>query len=270
LCAAAAAEEIELSLPDSQIGIASFRQGDAEGPPVLVLHGFLQTRNFSTVFRLAEGLAGEGYSVLSPTLALGISHRDRSLACEAIHTHDMETDVEEIRAWVSWLRERTGKDPLLIGHSSASVQLLAYLTRYPAAGVRAAALISLVPFGPGPTAQETPREEAMARQAVAAGRTGLGDYALSYCRRYVTDARRYLSYYRWTREVTADAIEQAKVPVFVIVGGNDRRIDATWLAKLERTSARLIFIEGANHFFDQQYEFELLDSVVGVLSDLAD
>jgi alpha-beta hydrolase superfamily lysophospholipase len=270
LAVASGAEEIELSLPDAHIGIASFRDGDADRPPILILHGFLQTKDFPTVFRLAEGLAGEGYSVLSPTFALGIDRRDRSLACEAIHTHDMQSDVEEIRAWVSWLRERTGKDPLLIGHSTASVQLLAYLTRYPADGVRAAILISLVPFGPGPTAQETPREADAARRAVDAGRTGPGNYALTYCRRYVTDARSYLSYYRWTRVATAEAIDRTKTPIFLIIGGDDKRIDASWLTMLERTKAGLIFIDEANHFFDHQHEFELLDSVLGVLSDLTD
>ena len=96
-------------------------------PAVLLLHGFLQTRDFPTVATLARGLRDAGYPVLSPTLSLNIPNRSQSLACEAIHRHSLDDDIGEIARWVDWLKSHGHRSIVLIGHSFGSLQLLAYL-----------------------------------------------------------------------------------------------------------------------------------------------
>src|SRR5512134_1452298 len=68
---------------------AEYLIGERSKPAVLLLHGFLQTREFATVATLARDLQDEGYTVLAPTLSLSIPNRERSLACEAVHRHSM-------------------------------------------------------------------------------------------------------------------------------------------------------------------------------------
>ncbi len=92
LCATTSGAErrVELEVAPGLTAAAAYWQGEADMPPVLIAHGFLQTREFPTVSRLAESLADFGYSVLKPSLSLGIDRRTKSLACEAIHTHSMQ------------------------------------------------------------------------------------------------------------------------------------------------------------------------------------
>src|SRR5512143_4272871 len=100
---------------------AEYLIGERSKPAVLLLHGFLQTRAFPTVATLARGLQDAGYSVLSPTLSLGIPNRTQSLACEAVHRHSLDADVAEISRWVGWLKAHGHHAIVLVGHSFGSL-----------------------------------------------------------------------------------------------------------------------------------------------------
>jgi len=114
---------------------AEYLAGQRNKPAALLLHGFLQTREFPTVDTLARGLQDAGYPVLTPTLSLDIPSRAQSLACEAVHQHSLDEDVAEIARWVSWLKSR-GHRSHLGRHSFGSMQLLAYLAARPDAAVK--------------------------------------------------------------------------------------------------------------------------------------
>lgn len=83
-----------------------YRNGDPGSRPCCYFMVFLQMHEFPTIHSLTEGLAGAGYSVLAPTLSLGLSHRKQSMACEAIHSHKMQDGSQEIAAWIAWLKAR--------------------------------------------------------------------------------------------------------------------------------------------------------------------
>jgi pimeloyl-ACP methyl ester carboxylesterase len=262
----AGSARIELQMPGGVIGEAEYWPGEADKPAVLILHGFLQTREFATVRRLAESLADEGYSVLTPTLTLGLSRRRQSLACEAIHTHSIQQDLSELRAWTAWLEARAGKPPVLIGHSTGSIQLAALLDEHRDVPVERAIFISLSHFGgdggPEPAAELWARAE---RQA-ASGDQAMHSYPLNYCRRYVTTAANLLSYLAWGKERLQSMLRDAAAPITLIYGDHDDRIDQQWLASLEAGGVVLRPIAGAGHFFDLAYEFDLLDEVVSALA----
>lgn len=248
---------------------ADYWPGEADRPAVLILHGFLVTREFSTVRRLAEALADEGYSVLTPTLSLGLNRRQQSLACEAMHTHSMEQDLAELRAWVHWLRERSGKAPVLVGHSAGGVQLAALVAGEPPVEAAGAILVSLSYFGEEQGAEEVARLRARAR----ADQAGLGEamrhYALTYCRSYVTTPANLLSYLDWDRDRLRQALLDSAVPVTVIYGDRDQRIDMAWIEQLGQGGVTVRAVAGANHFFDLAHEFDLLDEVMSSIEGLA-
>ena len=56
-----------------------------------------------------------------------------------------------------------------------------------------------------------------------------------------------------------------QVPLAVILGDEDARMDAQWLDDLTNSGIDLHLIPGASHFFDRQYEFDLLDEVEQLL-----
>ncbi len=265
---AAWAEIVTLRLEDKILATAEFRQGDPDKPALLMLHGFLQTRNFPTVARLADSLHELGFSVLTPTLSLGINSRASSLPCEAIQTHTLEAGVEEVGQWVLWLQQRGFADLVLLGHSAGSITEVAYLSQSPIAAVRHAILISLSYFGQGKAAFENPEDANRAQQDLADGKQDLDTYSLAFCRKYVAQPGDFLSYYRWSKEHTLKAMAQIPVPVTVVVGGGDDRMDKSWISELQTINAQVITVPGANHFFDQEHEFDLLAEVEEILDNL--
>ncbi len=249
---------------------AEYMQGDSAMPAVLLLHGFLQTREFITVRRLADSLHESGYSVLLPNLTLGINVRRESLSCEAIHTHSMQQDLREIANWIDWLEHRTHKQIVLIGHSAGSLQLAAYLNSRVEQPIQHSIFISLIAFGLGPVASETPEDKQRAYLDQQAAPGSLREYGLAYCKRYLTTPEHYLSYVYWDRATTLEAVSRIQSPISVILGGNDQRISADWADSLKKLDLDVIEIKGADHFFDHQYEFDLLETIEDVLGRLRD
>lgn len=265
LLAHAGSARMSLELPSGLTAESDYWPGEADRQAVLILHGFLQTREFPTVRRLAEALADEGYSVLLPSLTLGLDRRRQSVACEAIHTHSMQQDVAELRAWVDWLVERSGKPPVVIGHSTGGAQIAALLDTHRDLAVDQALLISLSYFGEeqGPDRHEQLR--ARARRDFAGNPEGIHSYALTFCREYVTGPAQLLSYLDWDKVLLNDALGRSPVPVTVIYGDGDRRVDHQWLEALRDGGVQVRSVHGANHFFDLAHEFELIDEVLDVI-----
>jgi len=261
-------------MPNGLLANASYLEGEPGRPAILILHGFLQTQDFPTVHRLADSLNEElDYPVLTPTLTLGISDRRSSLACEAIQRHDMEEAVSEIGAWVNWLKERGHRRVVLIGHSTGSVMIAAYLP-HAVPQVKYAILISLTHFGPG---QAVFRDEAnggvqRAREIVEKGEgKELGNFPIAYCRRYVTTAEKILSYYAWDETRVLEALARSPVPMAIIIGSEDHRMGTAWTSAIGRTpNVEVRIIGGADHFFDAEHEFSLLDAIDELLQGVTD
>jgi pimeloyl-ACP methyl ester carboxylesterase len=264
--AAAGSALVEMTLEDGRTAEAEYWPGETQLPAVLILHGFLATRDFPTVRRLAESLAEEGHSVLLPTLTLGLDRRRQSVACEAIHTQSMEQDIDELRRWVGWMREHHGGSPAIVGHSAGGVQITAMLDRYRALDVSRSVLISLSYFGEEQGPELLAELRARAEHDLGAAPDGMQQYALSYCRDYVTTPQRLLSYLAWDKPSMTYALNRSPVPVSVIYGGGDKRIDADWLRSLDGGAISVHMVPGANHFFDLAHEFDLLDEVLQLIN----
>lgn len=257
--AGAQAEVIRKPVANGVTATAEYRVGSPGKPAILILHGFLQTRDFSTVRRLADALYDWNFTVLSPTLSLGIDSRARSLPCEAIQTHSMDDAVEEVSMWVEWLVAQGHEEIILVGHSSGSATHVAYLHQRPHPAVKEAILISLVAFGPGKLSYETEAHEQAALSALQNDSNALGEYALAFCRQYPTTAEDFLSYYQWSKPRLAEALSQLDVPAHIIVGNADQRMSPEWVEDMRAAHGDVIVIDGANHFFDDAHEFDLLD-----------
>lgn len=242
---------------------AEYRLGERSKPAVLLLHGFLQTRDFPTVATLARGLNDAGYSVLSPTLSLNIPNRAQSLACEAVHNHSLDDDVAEVGRWVDWLKSRGHRSIVLMGHSFGAFQSLAYLTGGPDAAIKGYIGISLLEPQTGPTSRVTLLAQ-LERHLLTDPRT-LVAIQLSYCRKYLSTPEALLSYVRWDQPRTLSALKKPPVPVSLIMGDADETLGNGWIKALKHVQTRMVVVKGANHFMDGQYEFALLDHTLKFL-----
>ncbi|MES9818209.1 MAG: alpha/beta fold hydrolase [Candidatus Thiodiazotropha sp.] len=240
---------------------AEYLDTTSSASPILILHGFLQTRDFFTVRRIGYALHEAGYKVLLPNLSLGIDNRQQSLACEAVHDHSIQQDTHEIALWVDWLYDQTDRPVTLIGHSAGSLNLVSYLDAYPESPVEKSLLISLIAFLQGPVAKENTAERLRAKDDLNLNGVRIERYRLAYCDHYATTAKDYLSYLAWDPNRTLKAISGMKVKPTIIFGGGDNRLDPDWKPQLQSHQAHIIEIDGADHFFDHAYEFDLLDGI---------
>lgn len=252
---------VESKLPSGKIANAEYRQGKPGKPAVLLLHGFLQTRNFSTVASATEALSSAGYTVLAPTLSLGISGRKMSLPCEAVHTHSLEEDVAELAFWSDWLAQRGHNRIVLIGHSFGSVQILSYLGKKPSRAIAKAILISLTDVEVKQEASARAKLVRNLREQGGQNKT-LFEAEFGHCKKYVAPAPALLSYLTVTRSSILDSLAKQSVPIEVILGSADDRMGPDWLGKLTARGVTVRVIDGANHFFDKQHEFDLQDALL--------
>lgn len=263
----AGSARMELAISPDLVAEADYWPGAADMPAILILHGFLQTREFPTVRRLAESLADEGFSVLTPSLTLGLNHRRQSLACEAIHTHTLTQDVAELSAWIDWLASRAGKAPVVIGHSTGGVQLAAMLDSAAAEGIAQAILVSITAFGKVEGAEPVSTLRMRAASAPQKGIAELDTYALGFCKDYVSTAAAFLSYLDWDHDRLRLALSGSRVPVTIIFGEKDDRVEREWLESVRGDNVTVRGVPGADHFFDLAHEFELLDQVISVMAE---
>ena len=252
----------EARLPSGEIVSADFQAGSAGKPAVLVLHGFLQTRAFPTITSVVDGLSSAGYTVLAPTLSLGISRRNKSLPCEAVHLHTLEGDAAEVAFWVRWLVQRGHTRVILVGHSFGNLQLLAYLGRDPAPAVKQVLMISPTDVE---VKQDAPQRAGIAqdlRNRAARGDSALVEAEFGHCRKYVGPPAALLSYMQLSRRSILDSLAASPVPASAIMGGKDDRMGPDWADRLVARGIAVRVIPGASHFFDNQYEFDLQEALL--------
>ncbi len=264
---AAAAERARIALGTGLTAQAEYLSGKPSLPAVLVLHGFLQTHEFPTVATLGRGLNDSGYTVLAPTLSLGVPNRKQSLACEAVHRHSLDEDLDEIDRWVKWLTSRGHRRIVLMGHSFGSMQLLAYLTGKPDPAVRGYIAASLIETQIG----STPRADLIARleDAVARGDHKLVNQPVSYCRKYPSNPAALLSYVRWDQARIVKALNAYKGDKLLVMGGADALIGQKWLSTLQQSGTPIAIVKGAGHFMDGEHEFDLLEHSLAQLKKMA-
>jgi dienelactone hydrolase len=265
LSTSAWADIVELVLPDKLVARAEFRAGQADKPAVILMHGFLQTHEFPLIHRLTESLNSAGHTVLAPTLTLGISHRKQSLACEAVHTHTQGDAINELDAWVKWLKERKVRSAVLIGHSFGSMQALAYTVERRDPVIKKLIGVSLIEGRMHIPSQENAKLLSEIRMLAAKGGREIATQPFSFCQKMRASPNSLLSYLAWSPEKITREIDRARLPITFIMGGQDDRLGAGWLDKLAKTRAKLHIIKGANHFMDGEYEFDLYDLVIAEL-----
>lgn len=256
---------VEARLPSGKVAGADFHEGKKDRPAVLIVHGFLQTRAFPTIDSMVETLAEAGYTVMAPTLSLGISGRNKSLPCEAVHLHTLDEDAEEIAFWVRWLTRHGHSQVILIGHSFGNVQMLASLKRAPLPAVKQLLMISLVDVEAKQSTQQRALLVRALRDRVMRGDRSLVEVEFGHCKKYVSPPAALLSYLEISRSGILDSLVKSQVPIQVIMGGKDDRMGADWVGKLASRGIAVQTVPGASHFFDNQYEFDLQDVVLGSL-----
>jgi pimeloyl-ACP methyl ester carboxylesterase len=254
------ADPVTLSVREGVIANGNYLKGDADSPAMLLMHGFLQTHHFHTIHHLSEGLHAEGFTVLAPTLSLNIPLRRQSLPCEAIHTHTLEDSFTELDQWIDWLQQNGHSSIVLVGHSTGSMRLLAYLASRNNPAIKRFIGISIVEARLELDQAQQQALRGKLSDMIARGDRGIVRQQFSFCKQLHATARSLLSYMAWTPEQILNTIVSIdNTPLVFIMGSKDQRLGRHWVQRLQATGKPVHIIEGANHFIDGGHEFELLD-----------
>lgn len=263
----ALAREVQLTMPNQRTAIAHYWSNDKDKPAVLVLHGFLQTSEFSTIQFITDELVNNDYPVLAPTLSLNVNLRRQGLACDSVHTHNISDNNQEIKHWIQWLKQQGYQSIILIGHSSGNLQLVSYLHDNPDPAIK-----FLIAVSPGTIwnpykLEQTQHNILLATEAAKKSPTTLNKYSLGFCEdNYTATAKNYLSYASWSDTYLLKNIKELNVSTEVIIGNNDPYLPARWAEKLQQQGIKVTVIDGANHFFSGNAEFQLQDSIIKTLN----
>jgi dienelactone hydrolase len=268
----AQAATVQHTLNNGITALADYRKGDEDKPAILLLHGFLQTHNFSTIQSIADELALSGYTILAPTLSLGIDNRNQSLACDALHTHQYGDHHHELNDWIDWLALKGHKNLILTGHSSGSLRLLSYVGLKREQPLNITGLVSVSPTTPNARNKLSVlnKQISFAKELVQNNTIVMNKYHLVYCQgNYTTHPAAFISYAHINEKVFFSFVKDAIYPVVHILGKEDKLVPENWSNKLSERGARILTVNNANHFFSNSSEFDLHDAIYNAIDILS-
>ncbi len=92
----------------------------------LIVHGTLAHARMEIVADLQKNLKARGLSTLAITLSLGEDRRTGMFDCTKLQNHQPYDSLDEIDAWIGWLKNNGASDVVLIGHSQGGNQVAVY------------------------------------------------------------------------------------------------------------------------------------------------
>jgi pimeloyl-ACP methyl ester carboxylesterase len=246
------------------------------GPVILMTHGTLAHRGMEIMSGLQDMFAERGISSLAINLGLGLDNRaDAMYDCAVPHTHRHTDAVDEIGAWLDWLKGQGVKKAALLGHSRGGNQVARFAAAHPDPVLQAVFLVAPQTWDKDRQAAEYRKRYhtdlqpllARAQKMVADGKGAsfMDDVGFLYCPHSRVSAASFLSYYAADSDMdTPHLLPRIPVPVTVVTGSEDK-VEADVAGKVRPLAddrhVSLVVIDGADHFFRDLYSEEIADVV---------
>jgi len=276
------AENVTLKHKNVTLNAYVEKAGDWPGRVVLMTHGTLANNRTETLSGLQDALKSRGISSLSINLSYGIDNRaSATYDCAVPHRYKHTDALDEIGAWLAWLKQQGAKDIVLLGHSRGGNQ-----TAWFAAERNDPAVSRLVLIAPTTwTADGTTRSYRAnyntdlapllkkAQALVAGGQpdTLLEHIGFLYCPDGTATAAAFVSHYAdEARFDTPSLLSKLKQRVLVVAGTGDEVVpDIVARVKplADGKKIRLTVIDGADHAFLDLYAGDLSGAVIPFITE---
>jgi pimeloyl-ACP methyl ester carboxylesterase len=260
------AEEVSLDYLGLELSanleIAAGKSLKSEGAVILV-HDTLGHDRMELMSALQDGLRDLGINSLAITLGLGMDKRHGMFDCNMEQDHRHEDAVEEIAAWVLWLKEKGASSITVAGHGRGANQVALYAINRLDKSVKRAVLISPLMQSEAKAEAEyrarfgrSLRQELAKAEELVANEQGnqLVDVPgfLSCVKPQVT-AGAFANYYGANAKFkTTNLLQSIKIPVLVAVGDADPAANEIKAAEAEFSGIRTVtvaVIPGADQDF---------------------
>lgn len=277
--ASAIAEPVQLPYKDIRLnGELTVPEGHSlKDGVVLITHGSLAHHEMEIVVAIREALAERDIASLAISLSFNRDDRKGFYDCaDGPNTHKRQDAVEEIAAWVDWLKGKGADRIAVMGHSAGGNQTAIYGAerKDPAVG----AVILLAPGSYDPKSQAASYKSRFGKDLAPileqAKRMAPDELLQSVpfirCESATVTAASFLSYYEPDASGdTAAVAASIKAPVLVIAGSKDNVVGdiSKNFAPYVGDKLKFVTVEGAGHFFLDLYMEDVADAVAQFLEE---
>ena len=277
--AAAHADEVELRHGDLTLlgNLVVAEDAALSEGVVLMVHGTLAHHGMEIMATLQDLLAERGFASLAVTLSLGQDRRRGMFDCTAPHRYRHEDALDEIAAWVAWLKRRGAVKLALLGHSRGGNQVAWSAAERPDPALRAVILLAPATWDAEAAAAAYEKRygrrlaELLARAESLAPDATMENVGFLYCPDAEVSAASFLSHYRdEPRRDTPALLPRIALPTLVIAGSADETVPGLEARVTPHLDAdtRLAVVEDADHFFRDLFADEVADLIEEFLADL--
>jgi alpha-beta hydrolase superfamily lysophospholipase len=201
-------------------------------PIVLLVHDSLGHGRMELMAALQDGLRDLGLNSLAITLGLGLDRRHGMFDCALEQDHRHEDAVEEIAAWVRWLKEKGATAITIAGHGRGANQAALYAINKLDKAVKRVVLISPLMqteekaeaeyrarFGKSLRQELAKAEELVAKEA---GNQLVDVPGFLNCIHVQVTAGAFANYYGANEKFkTTNLLQSIKIPVLIAEGDAD-------------------------------------------------
>lgn len=251
------------------------------GQTVLIIHGTLSHNKSEIMTALQELFLENGVSSLAINLGLGLNDRHGVYDCSIPHTHKHEEAIDEIGAWLGWLKKQGVTHVTLLGHSRGGNQIAWFASEHDDPAIKKVILVAPQTWSPEYAAGSYEKRYGRslepvlekAESLVAAGKpeTPMEHTDFIYCKDATASAAAVVSYYSpEPRKDTPYLLPKIGKPVLVFAGTEDQVVKGldTKLAPLaEAGDIELEVMDGADHSFRDLYAEDLVERAIEFINE---
>ena len=275
------AEEVEIKHGDITLN-ANLELADGKTIKdgiILLTHGTLAHSKHSIMQQLQELFTENELNSLAINLGLGIDKRHGMYDCSATHTHKHTDALDEISAWLDWLKEKGASNVSLLGHSRGGNQTAWFAAERDDPVIKHIILVAPQIWNEKSASEKYKQKYgkelkpilAKAQALLQAGkpRQIMKGIDFIYCKDANVSAASFASYYTpEPRMDTPSLLSKIKKPVLIFSGTEDtvvKDLDKIYAALPDKGNSELAIIDGAGHMFLDLYTEEMVDKIVEFL-----
>lgn len=246
---------------------------------ILITHGGLAHHGMEVISYLQSLLKARGHTTLAINLSLGLNNRHGMVDCNVTQRHLNDDAVDEIGAWMNWLKQQGTERVVLLGHSRGGAQTALYAVERDDERVKAVVLMAPATADNTHPAiyQKRYQKQLMpllqrARKQVDAGKGSavIEHVGLLSCGDTTATASTFVSYYgQDPRLDTPHLIPKLKKPTLIVVAGNDEEVvglDKKVAPLSDGARIQMKVIEGADHTFRDLAADDAADAIDAFLT----
>ncbi len=277
---AQAADRVELEHDDlTLVGhMETASDSSIEDGVVLMVHGTLAHGQMEIMRNMQELLRDAGYNSLAINLSLGQDARTGMYDCDSTHRHKHEDAVDEISAWVEWLKEEGADRLAVMGHSRGGNQVARYLADRVDPAVEKAVLLAPQTWSEGYAAKDYEQSydtelAPLLEKAEALVEQDKGDEIMEmdfiYCPDTTATAASVVSYYREDpRMDTPTVLGETSIETLVVVAGADETVtdlEEKMADRVDDEHIEMTTVSGADHMFRDLFLYDAADAATAFI-----